>query len=195
MAIDLLQYTNLQDYFKIPDNLNLAKNTRAKLFIQRCPNTNFFCSSFTIPDMSIQPVEISNSSYKVLNEPGEQFLISALNFNLLLDESMESYVELLRWFRYVVTNGDVRESYSNAIAVIFNSEQKPVLRIKFYNLFPMTIGELAFNTSEDEIINLPIVMSFLDIEIEVVKSGERLFQDFDESFFMQKGQSFNHPYR
>lgn len=193
MAIDLLQYTNLEDYFKIPDNINLAKNTRAKLFIQRAPNTNFFCNSFTIPDMALQPIEIATSSFKTINEPGEQFTISSLNIQLLVDEDFENYLELVRWFRFAVTNGEVSESYSNAIAVIFNSEQRPVISIKFYNMFPISIGEMSFNTSEDEPLSLQIMFNFLDIEIEKIKTGEELFRDLNDSFFNNRGGSFSRP--
>lgn len=190
MAIELLHYTTFSDYFALPDNLNLTKNTRAKLFIQRCPNTNFFCSNFAIPDMSIQPVEIATSSIKTINEPGEQFMISPLTFSLLLDEDFEAYLELVRWFQYTVRNGSVPESYSNALAVLYNSEQRPLLSIKFYSLYPITIGELAFNTSEDDIIQIPITMSFIDLEIEKISTGERLFQDFSDNDFIQVGSSW-----
>lgn len=190
MAIELLHYTTFSNYFALPDNLNLSKNTRAKLFIQRCHNTNFFCSNFVIPDMSLQPVEIGTSSIKTINEPGEQFMISPLTFNLLLDEDFEAYLELVRWFQYTVRNGSVPESYSNALAVLYNSELRPLLSVKFFHLYPMTIGELNFNTSEDEIIQVPITMAFVDLEIEKIQTGERLFQDFSDNEFIQVGSSW-----
>lgn len=193
MALDLLQYSNLKDYFALPENINLTRNTRAKLFIQRCPNTNFFCSSFTIPDMSIQPVEIGTSSIKTINEPGEQFMISPFTFNLLIDEDFESYLELVRWFQYTVRNGEVPESYSNALAIIYNSELVPIISVRFFNLYPITIGQLDFNVAEDEQMMIPIQMMFLDIEIEKVGTGERLFQDLGEREFIQKGTSWNRP--
>jgi hypothetical protein len=193
MALDLLQYSNLKDYFALPENINLTRNTRAKIFIQRCPNTNFFCSSFSIPDMSIQPVEIGTSSIKTINEPGEQFMISPFSFNLLIDEDFEAYLELVRWFQYTVRNGEVPESYSNALAIIYNSELIPIISIRFFNLYPITIGQLDFNVSEDEQMMIPIQMMFLDIEIEKVGTGERLFQDLGEREFIQKGTSWNRP--
>lgn len=193
MALDLLQYSNLKDYFSLPENINLTRNTRAKIFIQRCPNTNFFCSSFSIPDMSIQPVEIGTSSIKTINEPGEQFMISPFSFNLLIDEDFEAYLELVRWFQYTVRNGEVPESYSNALAIIYNSELVPIISIRFFNLYPITIGQLDFNVSEDEQMMIPIQMMFLDLEIEKVGTGERLFQDLGEREFIQKGTSWNRP--
>lgn len=193
MAIDLLNYTNLEDYFMIPDNINLAKNTRAKLFIQRAPNTNFFCNSFTIPDMALQPIEIATSSFKTINEPDSQFTISSLNIQLLVDEDFENYLECVRWLRFAVTNGECPEIYSNAIAVIFNSEQRPIISIKFYNMFPISIGEMTFNTSEDDILPLQVMFSFLDLEITKIKTGEDLFRDLNDSFFNSKGGSFNRP--
>ncbi len=193
MALDLLQYSNLKDYFALPENINLTRNTRAKIFIQRCPNTNFFCSSFAIPDMSIQPVEIGTSSIKTINEPGEQFMISPFSFNLLIDEEFEAYLALVRWFQYTVRNGEVPESYSNALAIIYNSELVPIISIRFFNLYPITIGQLDFNVSEDEQMMIPIQMMFLDLEIEKVGTGERLFQDLGEREFIQKGTSWNRP--
>jgi len=192
MAIDLLQYTNLKSYFDIPDNINLTRNTRAKIFIQRCPNTNFFCSSFTLPDMSLQSVEIGTSSIKTTNEPGEQFMISPLSFNLLIDENFESYLELIRWFQYTVRNGDIPESYSNALAIIYNSELIPIVSVRLFNLFPISIGQLDFNNADEEQMNIPIQLMLLDIEIEKVGSGERLFQDMPDDFdHRYVGQSWN----
>lgn len=187
MAIDLLSYTQLEDYFKIPDNLNLARTTRAKIFFQRCPNTNFFCSKFEIPDMSLAAVEIPTSSIKTLNEPGEQFTISPLTFSLLLDEDFESYLELVRWFQYVVRNGTVPESFSNALVCLYSSELSPLLSIKFWNCYPITIDRLEFNTAENNPIELEISMAFIDLEIEKISTGERLFQDFSDEDLIPTG--------
>ena len=190
MAIDLLSYTQLEDYFKIPDNLNLARSTRAKIFFQRCPNTNFFCSKFSIPDMSLSPVEIPTSSIKTLNEPGEQFNVSSLNFTLVLDEEYESYLELVRWFQYVVRNGVVPESFGNAMVCLYSSEQQPILSIKFWNCYPITIDSLNFETSDNNLLEVNISMMFLDLEIEKISTGERLFQDFDDNDLLPTGKSW-----
>lgn len=192
MSIELLHYTNLKDYFSVPDNLNLARNTRAKLFIQRAPNINFFCSSFTIPDMALQFVEIGTSGIKTINEPGEQFMISPLSFNLLIDENFESYLEIVRWFQYSVRNGSVPETYSNALAIIYSSEMTPIISIRFYDMYPTTIGEMTFNNAEDDVISLPVSMAFLDLEIEKIGTGERLFQDFPEEGF-ESGSVWSKP--
>ena len=193
MALDLLTYSNLKDYFIIPDNLNLTRNTRAKLFIQRCPNTNFFCNSFTMPDMAIQPVEIGTSSIKTIVEPGEQFTISPFSFNLIIDENFESYLEIVRWFQYTVRNGSVPESYSNVLVIIFDSELTPIISIRIFYAFPSSIGELVFNDSENEIMTLPITLGFTDLEIEKIGTGERLFQDFSDEKMDMRGESWSRP--
>lgn len=195
MAIDLLTYTNLDDYFLIPDNKNLTRKTRAKIFFQRCPNTNFFCSSFTIPDMTIQPVEIGTSSIKSINEVGDHFNISPMNFELLIDEDFEAYLELMRWFQYSVRNGSVNESYSNAMVVIYNSELKPIISIQFFYTYIISLGSIEFNTSEDEVAPLPVSMNFLDMEIEKISSRELLFKDIPISNQIPIGTpAFNRPY-
>lgn len=191
MAIDLLSYTQLQDYFKIPDNLNLARSTRAKIFLQRCPNTNFFCSRFEIPEMTIQSVEIPTSSIKTLNEPGEQFTIAPVTFTLLLDEEYESYLELVRWFQFVVRNGVVPESFSNALVCLYSSEMKPLLSIKFWNCYPINVDRLEFNSSENNPMELEITMAFIDLEIEKIETGERLFQDFSDDDLAPTGESWS----
>jgi hypothetical protein len=193
MAIDLLNYTNLKDYFVVPDNINLSRNTRAKLFIERCPNINFFCQSFTIPDMVIQPVDIGTSSIKTITEPGEQFTISPFNVNLIIDENFECYLEIVRWFQYVVRNGSVPESYSNLLAIIYNSELEPIISLRFFYVFPSSIAELTFNDSENEVMTLPISFGFTDLEIEKIGSGERLFQDFMDEEDDMRGQVWNKP--
>lgn len=191
MAIELLNYTQLENYFTIPDNLNLARSTRAKIFFQRCPNTNFFCSKFTIPEMTIASVEIPTSAVKNLNEPGDHFTIEPLTFSLLLDESYESYLEMVRWFQYVVRNGVVPESFSNAMVCLYSSELSPILSIKFWNCYPTQVSPLEFNTSENDPIELEISMAFIDLEVEKVSTGERLFQDFMDSDLIQAGRSWS----
>ena len=191
MAVDLLSYTQLQDYFTVPDNLNLARTTRAKIFFQRCPNVNFFCSKFEIPEMTIQAVEIPTSSIKTLNEPGEQFTIAPFTFTLLLDEDFEAYLELVRWFQYVVRNGVVPESFSNALVCLYSSEMKPLLSIKFWTCYPINVDRLEFNTSENNIIELEITMAFIDLEVEKISTGERLFQDFSDEDLVPTGEAWS----
>jgi hypothetical protein len=174
-----LDFSQLKEHFAIPDNKNLARNTRAKLFIQRCPNTNFFCSSFAIPEISIHSVTINTpaNAYNSLTEPGEQYSLQPLDLTLIVDENYENYLELIRWLNYIVKNGTVEESYSNALAIIYNSELYPILSINFFSMFILSIGRLDFNVSESDIITLPVTIDFVDFEIEKISTNEKMFQE------------------
>lgn len=172
-----LNYSDLKGYFDIPENKNLARNTRAKLFIQRCPQTNFYCSSFIIPEFSINTVEVPTSSYSVLLEPGEQYNLNPLTITLTIDENFENWLEMLRWFNYVVKNGNVPEAFSNALAIIYNSELVPIISINLFSIFPTTIGQLEFNVSESDMFSINVSFSFIDFEIEKIVTGETIFNE------------------
>ncbi len=174
-----LNFDDMKDYFSIPENRNLTRNTRAKLFIQRCPNSNFFCSSFTLPQLSIQTVDISTSSYSIIHEPGEQYTLEPLTITLLVDENFENWLELLRWMHYIVKNGAVPASYSNALAIIYDSELNAILSIRMFNLFPTNLGPLEFNVAESQPLQMTISFSLVDFEVENILDREIIFGGAD----------------
>lgn len=174
-----LDFVDLKEHFSIPENRNLARNTRAKLFIQRCPHLNFFCSGFVLPELSIQTVDISTSSYTILQEPGEQYTLQPLTITLLVDETFENWLELLRWLHFIVKNGSVPESYSHALAVIYDSELNPILSIRLFNIFPTNLGSLDFNVSESELLQMNISFSVVDFEVENIVQREIMFDQSD----------------
>lgn len=181
----------MKEHFELPSNKNLAASVRAKLFVQRCPNINFFCTSFTIPEFSIQSVEIGTNSYLPLQEPGEQYVQQPFNISLLVDEDFENWLELMRWFNYIIKNGSVPDSYSNAVAIILNSEMNPVISIHLFDIFPLTIGQLEFNTSESELMTLPVSFSCLEMDIEHIPEREWIFSSENDTSDTTFAKPFN----
>lgn len=156
-------------------NTNLLQPTGFKMTINRknFPNVEFFCQSFDHPSVSARP---ATTSYKRINNIGfspDKFEFSELNINLLMDEDLNAYAEIFNWMERMVEVNDQTPSgvtdygtkpptYSDITLSILNSKNNTTRNIRYTDAFPVSIGNIAFETTAggDQFIICPVTFKY-----------------------------------
>lgn len=90
--------------------------------------------------------------------PGTKMEYSPLSITFTLDEAMETWKNMYNWFTSMAdpegfeTRGDGTRisgkvhALSDATLTVLNNMNNPVMRIHFKNIFPLTMGDINFDT-------------------------------------------------
>jgi hypothetical protein len=97
--------------------------------------------------------------------PGTKLDYSPLDIEFIVDEEMQTWKNMYNWFisiadpdgfekRTVKEELQRSEHFSDATLTILSNLNNPLLRIQFRNLFPVSMGDINFDTklSADTII-------------------------------------------
>ena len=116
---------------------------------------------------------------------GNKITYNALNINFAVDESFNSWTQLQLWFRAIASpksfaernqltatqntyKTNQRKSYSDASLTLLSALNNPLIRIKFYNVFPTSLSDISLDTksSADDIItaDASFMYEYFDIE-------------------------------
>ena len=144
-----------------PQNTNLLQPTKYLLTFTRIPTAQYFLQSVNIPGITGSQLTINTPllDYPV---PGNKLEHSSLNINFLLDEQMESWKNIFNWFRAIASPESMEERkrlrvlqagqdnkssyYSDAILTILSNLNNPIVKVQFFNVFPVSLSDIQFDT-------------------------------------------------
>jgi hypothetical protein len=124
---------------------------------------NHFVQAINVPDIIFGNVGIITPFVK-LPIPGDQLQFGELNISFRVDEDMRSYTEIYDWlialgypdnfdqFKTVAPTRDPLASpsslgtYSDATLTILSSSMNPIIEVTFFDMFPINLTGLAFDT-------------------------------------------------
>ena len=149
-----------------PQNTNLLQPTKYLLNFKRIETVQYFCQSVNVP--SIKLGEVSRATpFLDLYSPGTKLDYSLLDIEFIVDEELQTWKNLYNWFTSIADpNGFEKRTYkeelqrsehfSDATLTILSNLNNPVLRINFNNLFPVSMGDINFDTrlSADNLITV-----------------------------------------
>jgi len=163
---------------RTPENTNLLQPTKFILTFDRIGSTQFFCQSVNIPGINLGQAPI-NTPMLDFFAPGNKITYNPFAIHFLVDEKLDSWQQLHAWFRSIASPESFQErkrlsdiqnqytstkltSYSDATLTILSSLNNPILRVKFFNVFPITLSDIMFDTSQsaDDIISADAVFMF-----------------------------------
>src|SRR6185437_1649111 len=128
--------------------------------------------TFSVVEVSIQEVTLGVASYdnpmQDVQLPGEKLHYQPLQLRLMVDEQLKTYIELYGWMRrFAFPNGhpdlstaalatarlrpgdDVSMPMSDVSLVPLDSNNNPIVQFTFRGAFPIALGELKFDTTEE----------------------------------------------
>lgn len=162
--------------------------------IARFPKVSFFCNTASLPQISLGGAEQANY-LKQLMHPGDRVEYGELPINFLVDEDMLNYTLIHNWmtglgfpetmqqFIDVTTdeagNRELLNQYSDATLTILNSNYNPIVKIKFWDLYPTSLSSLDFTATDTDInyFQASTTFSFLYMQI-LDKDGNALTPDY-----------------
>jgi hypothetical protein len=163
---------------RTPQNTNLLQPTKFLLTFDRIPTAQFFCQSVNIPGINLGQAPINTPTLDVF-APGNKIMYNPLNIQFLVDESLTGWRELHNWFRSIASPEGFEErnrltelqnklrssrmkSYSDGTLTVLSSLNNPILRVQFKNMFPITLSDIIFDSTQsaDDIISADAVFVF-----------------------------------
>jgi hypothetical protein len=134
-------------------DLSLLNPTQFKLVFDKIPNTEFFCQSITLPELSLSPVE-QKTPFLDLNWQGEKVNHQPLFAEILVDKEMSSYTELYKWIKDMSVLNKAVEGFSDCQVIIGSKT------FSFVDVWPMNIGSLNFSIAAADIQPLTFGVTF-----------------------------------
>ena len=155
---------------RIPQNVNYLQATKFLLTFDRIGSTQYFCQSVNIPGVSIGQAPI-NTPMLDIYAPGNKISYNQLNIDFAVDEALDSWQQIHNWFRSIASPESFGErkrlsdaqnqyksygqkGYSDATLTVLNNLNNPVIRVKFINVFPISLSDIQFDTkmTADDIV-------------------------------------------
>ena len=147
-------------------NRNFLSGVGFKFNLTKFPKVDFFSNSARIPELSLELAR--QSSYlKNIDVPGERLTFGDFTLRFLVDENMENYLSVYNWlkglgfpesgkqFKDVTTDSDgirdPKEAFCDGTLSILNSNYREVAKVKFNDLFPVSITSLDFDATNTDV--------------------------------------------
>lgn len=172
---------------RLPQNTNYLQPSKFLLTFDRLGDVQYFCQTINIPGVNLGQAPFNTPMLDVF-VPDRKMIYNPLSIHFTIDESLNGWQQLHAWFRSIAspTSFDERNrltslqnanktssslnSYSDATLTILSALNNPILRVKFYNVFPITLSDILFDTTQsaDDIITADCVFTFDYFDFEKV---------------------------
>ena len=170
---------------RLPQNTNYLQPSKFLLTFDRLGDVQYFCQTVNIPGVNLGQAPFNTPLLDVFI-PDRKMIYNPLSIHFTIDESLNGWQQLHAWFRSIAapTGFDERnrltslqnanktskslESYSDATLTILSALNNPILRVKFYNVFPITLSDVIFDTTQsaDDIVTADAVFTFDYLDFE-----------------------------
>ena len=153
-------------------NINMLSPSGFKLTInkEKFSNIEFFLTTFTIPDITLTPVELAYRNFKSY-EAGEPRTFGELAIRFAIDEDMKNYTEIFDWLQSNSEEGAPKsqiESHDMILSVM-SSHNNVNKQFQFKDAFPTSLSGVEFTTQGSDIEYLQADVSFRYNEFSIIK--------------------------
>jgi len=160
-----------------PSNKNFLSPLGFKFGVKKLPNVNWFVQAVNLPGLSLPDTSVA-APFVNIPISGDRIQFEYLEVTFRVDEDMENYLELYRWFigtgfpnnfeQYAgidqtsQTNRftNMEAIRSDASLIILNSKMKPKVEIAFRDVRPVSISELKFDTRMADVTYIDATATF-----------------------------------
>ena len=147
-------------------NRNFLSGVGFKINLTKFPKVDFFSNSARIPELSLELTQ--QASYlKNIDVPGERLSYGDFTLRFLVDENMENYQSIYDWltglgfpettkeFAEIIKDKDgqrdPKEAFCDGTLRILNSNFREVGKVKFNDLFPISLTSLEFDATNTDV--------------------------------------------
>lgn len=147
----------------LPENKNPLSPLGFRFVLNRLPSTVFFCQSVNMPNIALNNFTTPNPFIK-LNLAGTELDFGLLSLNFQVDEDMKNYIELYEWMQglgfpdqfsqYADLQRNIEGNkgiYSDGSLIITTSSKNPNIEITFIDMFPISLTNLFFDSTRNDI--------------------------------------------
>ena len=147
-------------------NRNFLSGVAFKFSLTKFPKVDFFSNSARIPELSLE-LTTQASYLKNIDIPGERLTFGDFTLRFLVDENMENYQSVYDWltglgfpettreFANLTKDSDgqrdPKEAFCDGTLRILNSNYREVAKVKFKDLFPVSLSSLEFDATSTDV--------------------------------------------
>ena len=147
-------------------NRNFLSGVGFKFNLTKFPKVDFFSNSARIPELSLE-LTTQASYLKNIDVPGERLSYGDFTLRFLVDENMENYQSIYNWltglgfpettkeFAEIIKDKDgqrdPKEAFCDGTLRILNSNYREVGKVKFNDLFPISLTSLEFDATNTDV--------------------------------------------
>jgi len=158
-----------------PSNYNPLQPDGFKFYLDRLPKLTQFVQTISLPSQEFGHINQPTRMIQI-KHPGQEVVFGNLDLTILLDEDLESYFEIDRWFKSMtgIDSFDLvevgNENFSDASLFILNSAKQPHMVVRFKGLFPISLSGWEFSSisSSTEPVIANISFAYTSFEIEKI---------------------------
>lgn len=155
-----------------PTNTNFLQNNRFVFILNRCPMLVYYCQRANIPSMTFGISIQNNPSAVQIQRPGTSVNLEDLQIGFAVDEDMKNWLELYNWVKNISKYSSFSElkeyqKTSDASILVLNSAYKPIVKFKFYDIFPNFISGFDFDSTMPDSMNIIASASFTYTQFEI----------------------------
>jgi len=163
----------MADDFSQPSNKSFLSPQGFRFNIQRLPHVNYFCTTASVPDITMGQIDTVDNTFIKLPVPGDKLVFGLLNLRFRVDEDMKNFLEVYNWLiglgypdnfeqRANISKGiqNVGEVYSDGSLMIMTSNYQPNIEAKFIDMYPVSLSSVDFNIEQTDVTYLQADVNF-----------------------------------
>ena len=157
-------------------NKNFLNPTGFRFILNRAPKVVFFSNQASIPGLNLGVAE-QPTYLKDIPVPGDKLQFQDLSLRFLVDEDLENYLEIQHWLRGLGFPDSLKEIYewqssnpnapsstlnytSDGTLNVLSSSNTPNFKVKFLDMFPVSLSDLNFDATDSDIDYLTANVTF-----------------------------------
>ena len=163
---------------RIPENTNPIQPTKFLLTFDRIGAVTYFCQTVKLPGVSMGQAPI-NTPLLDIQAPGNKLSFNPFSVGFIVDEELIGWRQIYEWFNSMASPKSLEsrrsltdiqneyksgrsQSYSDATLTVISALNNPIVRIQFYNVFPVSLSDIDFDTmqSADNIITAEVSFAY-----------------------------------
>jgi hypothetical protein len=121
----------------------------------------------------------SNPTGISIRRPGTSYVYEDLQIGFAVDENMKNWLEIHNWIKdlglsYTGTTEKYNENQkvASAYLLVLNSSYRPIINIKYKNIYPTFISSIEFDssTADTDPVIATATFAYTHYEIEVLET-------------------------
>ena len=170
-------------------NSNYLSPVGFKFVITKAPKADFFSNSASIPGINLG-FALQPNYLRDIPVAGDKLTFEDFTLSFFVDENLENYMEVQNWLRGLGYPDSVEEfidlkkddtytpdpsaknalnEYSDATLIVYNSSFNEIVKVKFRDVFPVSLSTINFDASVGDIdyvtADATFKYSIYDIEV------------------------------
>lgn len=150
---DQPQYGILQQQ---PQNKNFILSTHHQFQCRKIPTVTYFCQSANLSGLNLESIP-QPTIFNNIPRPATKLKPENLTLSFVVDEELKNWLEIYNWMQSATNQTDFdkyedpsKHLNSESLLFILDSNNIARFKVNFYNIFPISLGGLNFDTQNTD---------------------------------------------